>query len=88
MDKDLAGQVAAQAASTLPHSVARPKSRQNCGPPDHRHRQVMVDVGIHACERELDRLDPRCGPLPDKRPPITWATEVIGTGEAGMAVTI
>ena len=35
------------------------EGRQGRARADHRYRQVVVDVGVHACERGLDRLDPR-----------------------------
>jgi hypothetical protein len=45
------------------------RGRQGRAGADHRDRQVVVEVGVHARQRELDRLDPRHGALLDQRPP-------------------
>ena len=52
---------------------------QSCAGADHGHRQVVVDVGVLARERELDRFDPRDGaplhqwPRVSYRPAAKWA---------------
>ena len=47
----------------------RPASAQLGARADHRQRQVVVDVGVHAGQRELDRFDPGVGAQLHQRPP-------------------
>jgi hypothetical protein len=42
--------------------------RQGRAGADHSQRQVVVEMGIHARQRELDRFDPRHGPPGHQRP--------------------